>query len=125
MLVASSASAVGDGKQNAGFVRLYVYEAANLMAKDSNGLSDPYLVVVDTLDVDGKECKTKVLKKTVSPKWNESFTFPVANLDRWAVRLQLYDWDMLGKDSLGFVDVVANVQKVCLFVVIFLFLINP
>ena len=112
---AAAAAAKMDGApltvRNPGFVRLFIYEANNLMAKDSNGLSDPYIVIMDTTDVDGKDCKTKVVRKTLSPKWNEAFTFAVPNIDRWAVRLKLYDWDMLGKDALGFVDVLGTTPK--------------
>ncbi len=93
---------------NPGFVRFYVYEAVNLMAKDASGTSDPFVTFVNTVDIEGKECRTKVQKKTLSPKWNEGFTFMVPNMDRWALRLQLWDWDVLGKDKLGYVDILGS-----------------
>jgi hypothetical protein len=102
---------VGDSDLSPGYVRFFVYEANNLMAKDSNGLSDPYVVLMDTIDVNGKECKTKVMKKTLSPKWSEAFTFQVPNIDKWAVRLKIFDWDVLGKDELGYADVLATTLK--------------
>ncbi len=110
-LLAKSADGGAAVGPNPGYVKFFVYEATNLMAKDAGGTSDPFVVLYNTVDLEGKECKTKVVKKTLNPKWNESFTFLVPNMDRWAMRLQLFDWDMLGKDKLGYVDVLGSQQQ--------------
>lgn len=97
--------------EDAGYVRLFLYSADNLMAKDAGGTSDPFAVVLGVRDLDGKECKTEVQKQTLSPSWNESFIFAVPNRNRWAVRVQIFDWDLLGRDKLGYVDIVGTAES--------------
>lgn len=63
---------------------------------------------MDVRDIDGKKCQTEVKKKTLNPRWDQSFVFQVPNIQRWAVRLQLWDWDLTGQDKLGYVDVLGS-----------------
>ncbi len=50
-----------------------VLEAKNLIGKDCNGLSDPYVrVAIDNHQMEME--KTKSLKKTLNPVWNEQFS---------------------------------------------------
>lgn len=56
-----------------------VVEARGLLACQKNGTSDPYAVVL-LADLSGREVKnetfnTKQKNGTLSPTWNESFTF--------------------------------------------------
>ncbi|KAF3331391.1 C2 and GRAM domain-containing protein [Carex littledalei] len=53
-----------------------VIEARNLLAMDSNGLSDPYVKV----QLGRQRAKTKVVKKSLNPIWDEEFSFRVGNL---------------------------------------------
>ena len=60
-----------------------VAEARSLMAADKNGKSDPYAVVELVADAGGKALKgesfkTKTHKKTLDPKFDESFTLGAA-----------------------------------------------
>lgn len=50
-----------------------VIEARDLLAKDMNGLSDPYTI----LQIEGQRIQTKTIEKTLNPVWNESFTFDI------------------------------------------------
>lgn len=55
-----------------------VSRAAQLLACDLNGFSDPYVKLYLEPDP-SKETKkkTKVVKKTLSPVWNEVFTYAI------------------------------------------------
>lgn len=55
---------------------IQVIEARNLLAMDSNGLSDPYVKV----QLGRQRAKTKVVKKSLNPIWDEEFSFRVGNL---------------------------------------------
>lgn len=79
-------------------VVLKVAEARNLAAADLNGKSDPFVVV----ECEGKErLKTRVVRKTLEPRWGEQTTFAVED-SRGNVVLNVWDWDQVGKDdSLG------------------------
>ncbi|RLN52392.1 hypothetical protein BBJ29_001062 [Phytophthora kernoviae] len=61
-----------------GGVRVNIVEARNILATDSSGTSDPY-VTMTLLDSKGAKLaaggsfKTKVVKKSLSPQWNQQF----------------------------------------------------
>ncbi|ORX90809.1 C2 calcium-dependent membrane targeting, partial [Basidiobolus meristosporus CBS 931.73] len=57
-----------------GILTVTIVQAKDLVAADSNGLSDPYVRVRS-----GRKAlyKTKAIKKTLEPKWNETFTIPL------------------------------------------------
>lgn len=57
-------------------LKVGVKQAADLKAMDNGGTSDPYVVVYLTSDM-RKKYETKVYRKTLSPIFNESFTFQV------------------------------------------------
>lgn len=76
------------------FTCLAVIEATKLPAKDHSGTSDPYVV----LSVNGKRFRTKTVKKTLTPAWNETFYFYLpAHQQRTSVEVDVYDWDAVGK----------------------------
>ena len=52
----------------------HIPQAKDLAAKDANGLSDPYVRV--TLLPDKKHrLETKIKRRTLNPRWNETFYF--------------------------------------------------
>ena len=71
---------------------------------DSNGFSDPYVKM--TLLKETK--KSKTIKKTLDPVWNESFTWKGVLKDLIAEPMQLHAWDYdFGSkdDPLGFASI--------------------
>lgn len=81
-------------------MRIELQRAAGLKAADSNGLSDPYAV----LSFLGKKHKSKVVPKTLNPKWDESFEFQgtLRGLSAEPCTLEIFDKDRFTRDeSLG------------------------
>uniref|UniRef100_H3A8M5 Synaptotagmin 8 n=2 Tax=Latimeria chalumnae TaxID=7897 RepID=H3A8M5_LATCH len=78
-----------------------VKQAAELMAMDSGGTSDPYVVAYLTSDT-GKKHETKVYRKTLSPIFNENFTFKVTKDDIPESKLvmQVYDFNRFSKHDI-------------------------
>eukprot|EP00887_Chlorella_sp_A99_P001355 scaffold8.g1355.t1 len=78
-----------------------VLGATGLPAADSNGLSDPYCVIM----VGTHRAITSTKLKTLSPQWNETFVFSTGDVaeavgqGRPRVALQVYDWDMVSADD--------------------------
>ncbi|XP_029438577.1 synaptotagmin-8 [Rhinatrema bivittatum] len=80
-----------------------VKQATDLKAMDSGGTSDPYAIVYLTSD-SKKKYETKVYRKTLSPVFNESFTFSIsqADVEDTEVVIQVYDFNRFSKhDSIG------------------------
>jgi len=84
---------------NMGNLRVDVLNAENLPAADRNGYSDPYC----KFELNGKEVyKTKIVKKTLNPAWNEFFECPVRSRTGADFKVKVMDWDFGEKaDFLG------------------------
>lgn len=84
------------------FVR--IIEARGLKAADFFGTSDPFVEV--RLKGHSEFYKTKVIKKTVCPFWNEEFILNPTNLGSEYLHLKIYDYDTNTlNDLLGEVEV--------------------
>jgi Ca2+-dependent lipid-binding protein len=82
-----------------GILELDILSASQLMSADRNGKSDPF--VVGYLN-NTKIFKTKTIKKTLDPEWNEHFITPVKSRRRQKLILQFFDWDISSdNDPLG------------------------
>ncbi|CAB4064979.1 SYT7 [Lepeophtheirus salmonis] len=79
----------------------YDFFAKDLAAKDANGLSDPYVRV--TLLPDKKHrLETKIKRRTLNPRWNETFYFegfPINKLQSRVLHLHVYDYDRFSRDD--------------------------
>jgi len=82
-------------------------EARNLAAMDKCGTSDPYVVIKSSFSK--QQFKTKVVKKTLAPTWDQSFTYYVKEC-KGALTVKLWDRDRWSSDDyLGKVEI--NIDK--------------
>lgn len=94
---------------NAGTLRVEVLDASNLPAADRNGYSDPYCKFL----LNGQEVfKTKTIKKTLTPAWNEYFETFVRSRTAADFKADVFDWDFADKaDHLGAATIDLNVLE--------------
>jgi Ca2+-dependent lipid-binding protein len=81
-------------------MHIELLQAVGLKAADSNGQSDPYVVLCFL----GKKHKSKVVPKTLNPQWNQSFEFngTLRELTTETCVLEVFDKDRFTRDeSLG------------------------
>jgi Ca2+-dependent lipid-binding protein len=74
-------------------------KANNLPAADRSGTSDPYVVFL----LNGQKIKkTEVYKKNINPVFSkdELFVVPIASRTAASLRIEVFDWDQIGKDTL-------------------------
>eukprot|EP00742_Colponemidia_sp_Colp-10_P020206 GILJ01023526.1.p1 GENE.GILJ01023526.1~~GILJ01023526.1.p1 ORF type:complete len:634 (-),score=59.82 GILJ01023526.1:90-1910(-) len=89
-------------------VKITVISGKDLVSKDSNGFSDPF-VTIKILDEKGtrypniQKQSTKYINKTLNPVWGESFVFQVKSTDQ--IFFACWDKDAFGKDSMGNVTI--------------------
>jgi len=70
--------------------------ARYLIAADSNGKSDPYCV----LKIGSWKAKTKVIKKTLEPQWNQSWRMDIREPEKQVLEVEVWDADVVGKPTL-------------------------
>jgi len=88
---------IGDGLSS---LRLTVLRARNLLAADRGGTSDPY-VRIHVGEAVKEYKRTKVVKKTLNPEFDETFDIQLSGSQRRALlTLQCFDYDMIGSDDL-------------------------
>lgn len=76
-------------------------QGKDLPAKDLSGTSDPYVRV--TLLPDKKHrLETKIKRRTLNPRWNETFYFegfPIQKLNTRVLHLHVFDYDRFSRDD--------------------------
>merc|ERR1712110_590927 len=82
---------------SSGTVRVVLKRGEKLKSADSNGFSDPYV----KLQLGPQQHKSKTIKKTLDPQWDESFEFKgvVKDLLSQPLQLHVFDHDLFGKDD--------------------------
>lgn len=82
---------------NMGFLRVDLLDGKDLPGADRSGKSDPYAV----FELNGEKVhKSEVVKKTLSPKWNENFTTQIRSRVADKLTLEVFDWDRIGSATL-------------------------
>ncbi|QDZ25081.1 C2 domain-containing protein [Chloropicon primus] len=79
---------------------LRVSRARNLMAKDSNGLSDPYFKV----KYGAFTARSATVFRNLNPVWSETFVFE-RNPTVDTIKIKIWDKDKIQDESLGQVDI--------------------
>lgn len=99
-----------------GYLRVYMIEAKQLMAKDSSlfgkGSSDPYAVI----SVGSETFQTNHINSTLDPVWNYVCEAGLSIVQKATVNIELWDWersaldidDKLGRCSVDLSDIVHN-----------------
>jgi len=78
-------------------IEVEIVEARDLLPSDSNGFSDPYVVIEKTPGLSGG-AKTQIVKKNLNPVWN--FT-TVLHFDHnlTKIKFKVFDWDRFSSDD--------------------------
>ncbi|KAK4438984.1 C2 domain-containing protein [Sesamum alatum] len=87
-----------DAKEPVAHAIVEVLEAADMKPSDLNGLADPYVKG----QLGPYRFRTKIHKKTLTPKWREEFKIPICTWDSQNVLvIEVLDKDPLFDDMLG------------------------
>ncbi|CAH2053704.1 unnamed protein product [Thlaspi arvense] len=95
-----------DEKEPVAHALVEVVEASEVKPSDLNGLADPYVKG----QLGAYRFKTKILKKTLAPKWQEEFKIPILTWDSSNIlNIEVQDKDRFSDDSLG--DCSVNIAE--------------
>ena len=82
-------------------LKVVVIKARDLKAMDSNGFSDPYVMV----ECNSKKFKTPYVRRNLHPVWHEVFEIDVTDPDTH-VQFSVWDYDVFGSnDYMGGINI--------------------
>eukprot|EP00455_Lapot_gusevi_P005654 TRINITY_DN1241_c0_g1_i9.p2 TRINITY_DN1241_c0_g1~~TRINITY_DN1241_c0_g1_i9.p2 ORF type:complete len:435 (-),score=156.41 TRINITY_DN1241_c0_g1_i9:61-1365(-) len=81
------------------FVRVYILQGHRLNPKDSDGSSDPYLIV--KLAGHRVSTRDRYIKSNLEPDFYEAFEFPCTLPGDSRLEVKVMDWDGIGDDLIG------------------------
>ncbi|KAI0463797.1 hypothetical protein LJB42_002803 [Komagataella kurtzmanii] len=88
-----------DSIGNSGQLSVTVLKGKDLPSADRNGKSDPFCEIYLN---DNQVYKTKKIKRTLNPEWNESFDVEIGNRCGSILNIDCIDWDVAShNDKLG------------------------
>ncbi|KAJ4726556.1 C2 domain-containing protein [Melia azedarach] len=94
-----------DVKEPVAYAKVEVVEASDMKPSDLNGLADPYVKG----QLGPYRFRTKIQKKTLSPKWHEEFKIPICTWESANVlSIEVRDKDHFVDDTLG--DCTVNIS---------------
>jgi Ca2+-dependent lipid-binding protein len=84
-------------------LNVFVGGATGIAKMDTFGKSDPFIVL--SLSESPVKKQTSVKDNTLTPVWNETFTFPLYNPSRQALTLLLKDKDVAADDDMATLEI--------------------
>jgi len=89
---------LGEFADATGNLKIFVDQAQDLPISDKiTQSSDPFVKII----IGKEEFQTRVVKKNLNPQWAEEFLIRNVPFGRTKITLQVWDWDVVGKDLLG------------------------
>jgi len=77
-------------------LHIHVLEARNVAAMDKSKTSDPYCVLKSSFNK--QTFKSKVIKKTLAPKWDQEFKYFTSSPEG-SIHIKMYDKDLFSSDE--------------------------
>eukprot|EP01117_Protostelium_nocturnum_P008630 TRINITY_DN3097_c0_g1_i1.p1 TRINITY_DN3097_c0_g1~~TRINITY_DN3097_c0_g1_i1.p1 ORF type:complete len:611 (-),score=205.11 TRINITY_DN3097_c0_g1_i1:16-1848(-) len=87
---------------------LTIKQGRDLVAADKGGTSDPYVSMDFTHKGKEKKIKTKVVKKTLNPVWNEQVEIQYSNPSE-VINMRVYDQDLMSSTAIGNISFAVSV----------------